>query len=74
VWREAPVFGVDLADDPLERRPVRIRESETTTEQRDTLKQMREYWESGVVGPLVRLPSGDEDEVMGRLRGLGYVD
>jgi hypothetical protein len=74
-WRTAPVFAVDLADDPLEERPRLLEETQMTGRERELLAVLKGYWEAGIVGPRTRLPEGSDDEdMLRRLRDLGYTD
>jgi len=73
-WREAPLFMVDLEEDPLEERPRRVDARELPAEYQALLDRVKHYWEEGRCGPAIDLTADDEEKVLRHLRGLGYVD
>jgi arylsulfatase A-like enzyme len=72
-WREAPLFLIDLQNDPLELRPRPCGPTGATEEELDLLEGLREYWQGGVTGPAIRLAAG-QGPVLRRLKDLGYAD
>jgi len=73
-WREPPVFVVDLNEDPLEERPVRLRPSQVSGIYAPLVAKVRRYWEEGTHGPRIDVAPQAEKKVMQHLRDLGYVD
>lgn len=73
-WKDARVFAVNLKEDPLEERPVRLSSSNISGPPAELLARIKEYWEDGVRGPLIDLSPADQKKVMKHLRDLGYVD
>ncbi|MFO8009051.1 MAG: sulfatase-like hydrolase/transferase [Candidatus Brocadiia bacterium] len=74
-WRPAPMFMLDLNEDPLEMHPRRLKPARMAEEERAMLDRLRDYWQSGVLGPRIELESREEEErVLQNLKDLGYVD
>jgi len=73
-WRRAPMFGFDLAHDPLEMNPLRLNPDAPGEPWARMLQQLKEYWEDSVAGPPIELERAKGQKVMQHLRDLGYVD
>ncbi len=73
-WRAAPLFLIDLAEDTLEERPLPVQEDTLSSPQRELLDHLREHWRGGILGDPIELEAEEQEQVLKRLRELGYAD
>ena len=73
-WREAPLFVLDLKDDPLEEHPRLLELAKASPEEKELVERLKQYWESGILGPPIKLGPEEDEQILQRLRDLGYAD